>query len=187
MFDEQRLFREITTAIAMMENWMVWVNDLISFYKEFDDQRDQTSLVNNYCHVEDLTTTQGLEKLTRNTLRVSEQIVDVFADKDPLVVETLTKFMHGYVTWHLCDARYRMSEIYAQQSGEDEISKAFRGYYEEASKAGKVDPGVWAIREPKTGHLSKSGSWSLPWTFRPWHCLILLIPAALPLTMALAT
>ena len=121
---------------------MVWVNDLISFYKEFDDPRDQTSLVNNYCHVEDLTIEQGLEKLTRNTLRVSEQLIAVFADKDPQLVETLTRFMHGYITWHLSDKRYRINEIY-EQTLDDEVGMKFRSYYEAAHKVGAVDPAEW--------------------------------------------
>ena len=143
LFDERELFTEITTAICMMENWMVWVNDLISFYKEFDEPRDQTSLVKNYCHVEDLTLTQGLEKLTRNTLRVTEQIVAVFEGKDARLVDTLTRFMHGYVTWHLCDDRYRISEIYDQVDIDGNGDK-FRRYYEEASKVGRIDAKEWA-------------------------------------------
>ncbi|KAJ5584760.1 uncharacterized protein N7459_004560 [Penicillium hispanicum] len=145
MFDEKTLFKEITTAICMMENWMVWVNDLISFYKEFDDPRDQTSLINNYCHVEGLSVTAALEKLTRNTLRVNEQIVSVFKDKDPRLVDTLTRFMHGYVTWHLCDNRYRINEIYEQAGEGDELGRKFRSYYEEANRVGRVDPKEWAV------------------------------------------
>jgi trichodiene synthase len=124
MFDETKLFKEITTAICMMENWMVWVNDLISFYKEFDDPRDQTSLINNYAHVE---------------------IMTVFADKDPRLVNTLTRFMHGYVTWHLCDDRYRISEIYKQVDGGSEVDCKFRHYYEEANKVGRVEASEWAV------------------------------------------
>ncbi|KAJ6484019.1 Trichodiene synthase-domain-containing protein [Mycena sanguinolenta] len=141
-FDEKALFREITTAVAMMENWMVWVNDLISYYKEFDDPRDQTSFVNNYCHVSDLTLDEGLEKLIKNTLRVTEQIVKVFGEKDPSVRDTLTKFMHGYITWHLCDKRYRIAEIY-DSALDDETGRKFRHYFDEANKVGQVDPSEW--------------------------------------------
>lgn len=129
----------------MMENWMVWVNDLISFYKEFDDPRDQTSLVNDYCYVEGLTITEALEKLTSNTLRVSKQIIAVFEDKDPSLAETSLRFMHGYITWHLCDNRYRINEIY-EQTGADEVGRKLSCYYEEANKVGWVDPKDWAIR-----------------------------------------
>lgn len=32
-FDEKVLFTEITSVISQMENWIVFVNDLLSFYK----------------------------------------------------------------------------------------------------------------------------------------------------------
>jgi trichodiene synthase len=116
----------------------------MSFYKEFDDPHDQISLVNNYCHVEGLTLDQSLEKLTSNTLSVTEQIMSVFADKDPRLVDTLTRFMHGYITWHLCDKRYRISEIY-ERTQDDEAGRKFRHYFDEACKTGKVDPAEWTV------------------------------------------
>ncbi|KAJ2970533.1 hypothetical protein NQ176_g8143 [Zarea fungicola] len=94
-FDERNLFREITTAVARMENWM-------------------TSLVNNYVATHGLTLGQALEKLIQEVLLSSKQMMAVFADKDPQLRETISRFMHGYVTWHLCDDRYRLSEIYAR-------------------------------------------------------------------------
>lgn len=143
LFDEREIFTEITTAICMIENWMTWVNDLVSFYKEFDEPHDQTGLIKNYCHVEDLTLTQGLEKLTRNTLRLTEQIVAVFDDKDARLVDNLTRFMHGYLIWHLSDDRYRISEIY-EKVDTDGTGGKFRRYYEKASEVCRVDPNEWA-------------------------------------------
>lgn len=143
-FDEQALFVEITSVIAQMENWMVFVNDLMSFYKEFDDPRDQTSLVNNYVRVEGITLDQALDKLTRDTIRCSEQMVAVFKDKDAQVLETLKAFVQGYVTWHLCDARYRLKEIY-ERAGDSPAGAKFRSYHEEASKVGAVNPAEWAL------------------------------------------
>ena len=143
-FNEQALFTEITTAIAQMEPLMVFVNDLISFYKEFDDLRDQTSLVKNYCQVEGISLDQALEKLTRDTISCSEQMLNVFEGKDPKVVATLEAFIQGYVTWHLCDKRYRMNEIY-ERSGDNPLGVKFRNYYEEAKKVGNIDQGEWAV------------------------------------------
>lgn len=92
MFDEQNLFREITTAVDMMGKWIAWTNDLISFYKEFDDLHDETTLINNYCHVEQLTLREGLEKLGRNLVRLTEPIFAVFEDKDPRLLDAMTRF-----------------------------------------------------------------------------------------------
>lgn len=143
-FNEQALLTEITTAIAQMEPLMVFVNDLISFYKEFDDLRDQTSLVKNYCQVEGMSLVQALEKLSRDTISCSEQMLNVFQGKDPQVVATLEAFIQGYVTWHLCDKRYRMNEIY-ERSDNNPVGVKFRHYYEEAKKVGNIDQGEWAV------------------------------------------
>ncbi|RYP43706.1 hypothetical protein DL768_009762 [Monosporascus sp. mg162] len=144
-FDEQKHFLEITSAIAQMENWMVWVNDLMSFYKEFDDPRDQTSLVKNYVVSEGITLTQALEKLTKDTLQSSEQMMIVFSEKDSKIMETIECFMHGYITWHLCDNRYRLKEIYDGTKGIDsEDAAKFRKFYEQAVKVGAIEHTEWA-------------------------------------------
>lgn len=144
-FDEKKLFLEITSAIAQMENWMVWVNDLMSFYKEYDDPRDQTSLIKNYVVADRITLHQALEKLTQDTLQSSQQLVAVFSDKDPRMMDTIEPFMHGYVTWHLCDPRYRLSEIYqeAKTRNTDDAIR-FCKYYDQAAKVGTIDPSEWA-------------------------------------------
>lgn len=143
-FDEQKLFREITSAVAQMENWMVWVNDLLSFYKEFDEPRDQTSLVNNYAASFGISLEEALEKLIQETLLSSKQMMAVFVDKDPQLKETITLFMHGYVTWHLCDARYRMSEVYHKaKTMEGEDARTFTRFREQAAEVGAVDSAEW--------------------------------------------
>ncbi|KFA52461.1 hypothetical protein S40293_10287 [Stachybotrys chartarum IBT 40293] len=144
-FDEKEYFLEITSAIAQMENWMVWVNDLMSFYKEFDDPRDQTSLVKNYMVSKGLTLTQALEELTQDILKSSKQMIVVFSDKNSKIMETIECFMHGYITWHLCDDRYRLREIYQRtQNMNSEDAVKFRRLYEQAAKVGAIDHVEWA-------------------------------------------
>ncbi len=127
-----------------MENWMVWVNDLLSFYKEYDDPRDQTSLVKNYVTTYGITLGEALEKLIEDTLLSSKQMMAVFADKDPQLKETITRFMHGYVTWHLCDNRYRLKEIYLRAKTMDtEDARAFTRFREQAAKVGAVEASEW--------------------------------------------
>nr|2PS6_A Chain A, Trichodiene synthase [Fusarium sporotrichioides]2PS6_B Chain B, Trichodiene synthase [Fusarium sporotrichioides] len=144
-FNERSLFLEITSAIAQMENWMVWVDDLMTFYKEFDDERDQISLVKNYVVSDEISLHEALEKLTQDTLHSSKQMVAVFSDKDPQVMDTIECFMHGYVTWHLCDRRYRLSEIYEKVKEEKtEDAQKFCKFYEQAANVGAVSPSEWA-------------------------------------------
>lgn len=142
-FDEKALFTQITSVIAQMENWMVFVNDLMSFYKEFDDPRDQTSLVNNYVRCDRITLDQALDKLTRDTIVCSEQLVAVFKDKDPKVIDTLSSFCQGYVTWHLSDPRYRLKELY-ERAGNSPAGLKFREYQQASSAAAALDPKEWA-------------------------------------------
>ncbi|KAI9149657.1 Trichodiene synthase [Paramyrothecium foliicola] len=146
LFDEQKHFLEITSAVAQMENWMVWVNDLMSFYKEFDDPRDQTSLVKNYVVCDEISLTQALEKLTVDTLTSSEQMMKVFSDKDAKLMETIECFMHGYITWHLCDHRYRLKEVYeGTMHIETEDAIKFRKFYGQAAKVGAIEHEEWAF------------------------------------------
>lgn len=142
-FDEKALFTQITSVIAQMENWMVFVNDLMSFYKEFDDPRDQTSLVNNYVRCDHITLDQALDKLTRDTIVCSEQLIAVFKDKDPKIIDTLLSFCQGYVTWHLSDPRYRLKELY-ERAGNSPAGLKFREYQQASSAVAALDPREWA-------------------------------------------
>ena len=142
-FDEKELFTQITAVIAQMENWMVFVNDLMSFYKEFDEPRDQTSLVNNYVRCDRITLDQALDKLTRDTITCTEQLIAVFKDKDPKVIDTLSSFCQGYVTWHLSDPRYRLKELY-ERAGDSPAGLKFREYQQASSATAARDPREWA-------------------------------------------
>lgn len=74
---------------------MVFVNDLLSFFKEWDEPRDQASLVNNYANCDQSSLFEALEKLTSDCIRSSRQIVEVFSDKHESVKETLRLFCQG--------------------------------------------------------------------------------------------
>lgn len=51
-------------------------------------------------------------------------------------------FIQGYVTWHFCDARSRMCEVY-ERVGDSPHELKFRHYYEAAMKAGSIDIQDW--------------------------------------------
>nr|UWK20199.1 trichodiene synthase [Trichoderma psychrophilum] len=164
LVDEEKHFLEITTAIAQMENWMVWTNDLFSFYKEYFAERDQTSLVNNYAECEGITLDQALDKLCADIIRSSEEIMLVWKDKDPKMYEILTRFLQGYITWHLCDDRYRLVEVY-EAAGDDATAQKFKKYVESARRVGAIDPARYAVpsvnelAELELAKLSAGRSW----------------------------
>lgn len=140
--DEQNVFAEIASAMPMIENIMIFVNDILSFYKEFDAPQDQTGLLMNMCAVEGISTTEALDKLTQDTIRACQQLFTVFEGKDPRVEATVKAFTMGYITWHLCDARYRMKEIY-DCLGHGPVDEKFRLYYEHADQAAGADLAEW--------------------------------------------
>ena len=142
-YDENKLFNEITTVIAQIEPIATLVNDLFSFYKEYECPRDEISLITNYCHVEGKSFQDAFERLTADTVGCIEQLKSTFdRTKTPAVSDAMYAFAHGYMTWHMCDERYRMHEVY-DQCGNSPVERKFRQYYEAAVNAGKIDIQVW--------------------------------------------
>ena len=149
-FDEKKCFNDITTAIAMIEPMVAFVNDLISFYKEYDNERDQSSLVTNYCHVEGISLDQAFDRLTNDTIHSCERLLAVLSSENaPEVAGTIHAFVHGYVTWHFCDERFRMQEVYERSRGCKE-GERFRRYYEAATRVGSIDKAAWAVSPTRT-------------------------------------
>ncbi|CAI7669308.1 unnamed protein product [Penicillium crustosum] len=143
-FDENELFEEITAIITQIEKWIACVNDLLSVYEEFEEPRNQTSLVNNYAQCNEITLEEGLKTLTNDTIVSSEQLLGVFRDKDPGILHTLCIFCQGYVTWHLCDPRHRLQGLHSLTKGSAEAITKFYSYLQSAKEVGSVDPKEWA-------------------------------------------
>lgn len=140
--DEKALFTEIASAIPPIENIAMLVNDLLSFKKEFHIPQDQTSLIKNYCAVDGIGLDQALDRLTDEIIYNYEQLLSVFEGKDPGVEATVKAFAYGYITWHLCDSRYRMSEI-LDRCGREGVDERFRSYCEQARMVGRFDKLEW--------------------------------------------
>lgn len=143
-FDEEALFPQISTFVAEIEPPVAFVNDLMSFYKEFDNPRDQVNLVMNYCRVEGISVQQSFDRLTEDTIQSSQRILELLVDKDSRISETIRAFVHGYVTWHLCDERFRMQEVYERCDHSADGVK-FRKYYERAMEVGTIEFQEWAM------------------------------------------
>lgn len=161
-FDEKALSREITSAIAQIDPLECFMNDLLSFYKEFDTPRDQIGLIANRMHVEGVTIDQALDRLTGDLVQSCDRIDAVFENKDPDVFASLQAFIHGYATWHLCDKqRYRLHEVYERCRGDSPTEVKFRQYCEQAWQAGDVAVEEWAVCPP-AGIAAEQPTVSLP-------------------------
>ncbi|KAH9990462.1 Trichodiene synthase [Xylariaceae sp. FL0662B] len=158
-FDEQLLFTQIASIVAEIEQPVALVNDLISFYKEFGNPRDQVSLVQNFVHVEGISLEQAFERVADDAIRSCERLLSLSNGMDPKIKSTVDAFVHGYVTWHFCDRRFRMGEIYENSSGSTGASR-FRRYYEEAMEAGDVGFDAWAIPPPEAAPEKRASEFS---------------------------
>lgn len=149
-FDEEALFPQIATVIAEIEPPVAFVNDLMSFYKEYSNPRDQVNLVTSYCRVEGISQQQSFDRVVADTIRSSQRMIEVLDGKDPKIAETIRAFTHGYVTWHFCDERYRMREVYERCDDSPDGLK-FRQYYDKAMEVGSIDFREWAVWPPVDG------------------------------------
>lgn len=144
----QRQFEQIVSIIAEIEPYTVLVNDLISYFKEFDNSRDQVNLVRNWAYVEDMRIDDAFQRLADETIRSGERLLSMVKDLDPGFKETLQGFIHGYVTWHFCDQRFRMADVYLLASGLDSMEATrFCEYYEAIMRIGGLDINDWAKRK----------------------------------------
>ncbi|KAI7773148.1 Trichodiene synthase [Diaporthe eres] len=89
-FDDQALFKETSIVMAHIDGIVALPNDLFSFSKEFD--QDEPNLT--------------------HAIHARVRILELLEDKDAAVRQTIRGFIHGYVTWHFCELRYRMGEVY---------------------------------------------------------------------------
>ncbi|WAO96891.1 Trichodiene synthase [Fusarium falciforme] len=123
-FDEDALFPQITTAIAELEIPIAFINDLMSFYKEYGNPRDEVNLVSNWCTTEGLSISEYFERLTNETYRGSKR--------------------------HFCDKRFRFKESY-ERCGDNPEELKFRKYYEKAMAIRTIDFKEWTVWLPVNG------------------------------------
>lgn len=146
-FDDQALLKEISIVMAHIDGIVALPNDLFSFYKEFD--QDEHNLISNMCAVEGVTIEEALERLTDQTIHACVRILELLEGKDAAVRKTIHGFIHGYVTWHFCELRYRMSEVYEAAAAPELglAGKRFRKYQDKALSVGWVPLQDWSLPE----------------------------------------
>jgi trichodiene synthase len=150
----ESFFREDGAPNALSQ----WVHSLLSFYKEFDEPRDQANLVDNYAWSNKITPEGALERSQRcqvtypwqNVLSVCEILGSLSRNAarscSESTIVSVVKFSRApsYVTWHLCDPRYRLEELHSFGGESTEVSAKFHNYLQSAKEAGSVDPEAWA-------------------------------------------
>lgn len=143
---ERELMQHIAAAIPHLDHWEIFVNDVMSFYKEFDCVDDQAILVRNYVHCgPQASVEEGLDRVASDAISRSEILRRVFCDNkdmEPHVAATVEAFCQGYITWHLSDPRYRLREL-GKRGGDSAAARRFREYLDAGAQAA-VDAEHWA-------------------------------------------
>lgn len=156
---------QITSVIPHLEHWEIYVNDIMSFYKEFDCVDDQAILVRNYVRCgPEASIEEGLDRVATDAIARSEVLCRVFRDNretDPHVAATVEAFCQGYITWHLSEPRYRLREL-GERAGDSAAARKFREYLDAGAHAA-VDAEYWAypsvavMAETQLGNEAVSG------------------------------
>lgn len=137
---------QITSVMPHLEHWEIFVNDVMSFYKEFEDLDDQAILVRNYVRCgPEASVEEGLDRTASDAITRSEILCRVFRDNeqmDPHVAATVEAFCQGYITWHLSGPRYRLREL-GERAGDSAAARKFREYLDAGAQSA-VDAEHWA-------------------------------------------
>lgn len=143
---ERELMVQITSVMPHLEHWEMFVNDVMSFYKEFDCLDDQAILVRNYVRCgPEASMEEGLNRVANDVISRTEILRRVFCDNkdiEPHVTATVEAFCQGYITWHLTEPRYRLREL-GDPAGDSTTARRFREYLDAGAQAA-VDAEQWA-------------------------------------------
>ncbi|KAG6366080.1 hypothetical protein INS49_000256 [Diaporthe citri] len=143
---EQELMVHITSVMPHLDHWEIFVNDVMSFFKEFDCVDDQAILVRNYMRCgPEASIEEALDRVGGDAISRSEILCRVFRDNkdmEPHVAATVEAFCQGYITWHLTNPRYRLREL-GRRAGDSATARRFREYLDAGAQAG-IDAEYWA-------------------------------------------
>ena len=90
-----------------------------------------------------MTRQQAFERVTADAINSVERLRLVFEkNRHPLVADMMEGFVQGYITWHFCEKRYMLPQIYEKVAKRAEGIK-FRNYFDEIRGTGWVDPAEW--------------------------------------------
>ncbi|GLA26997.1 terpene cyclase [Aspergillus niger] len=107
---EDRDLQKYVSAIPSIMLFLGYVNDLLSFYKEELKEEDSPGFVQSYAKVHDSTALHALQQLRHETIKEVRKIRRMLSN-DVLMAERINQFIYGYIFYHLCTGRYRLTEL----------------------------------------------------------------------------
>ncbi|KAG9569508.1 terpenoid synthase, partial [Aureobasidium melanogenum] len=148
MFNETDKITSIASVISEIEQWELYVNDLLSFYKEHSgtDKQEQANFVSNYAHCAGVTVQESLSRILDRITSSDNALVGLLPNVDPRMKRVVDDFMCGYAAFHFTDARYRMSEFVDRTENLGlEGAQELRKFYDIAKAGSDKGPTRWAF------------------------------------------
>jgi hypothetical protein len=106
-FPEENLLQTYLPAVPHLVQYFNLVNDLLSFYKE---AHEHANFINNNARAQNITLFQSLESIRKTTADHFHTIRAILSQNRE-VQEKIESFMYGYVVYHMCSRRYKLSEL----------------------------------------------------------------------------
>lgn len=96
--------------IACMLDIIDNVNDILSFFKESVVGTEINTNIMNRARTSSCSPQDVLERVCEETVETIYAVSDGVGGKD-VVAKLWKDFINGYITWHICENRYRLKEI----------------------------------------------------------------------------
>ncbi|GKZ85327.1 terpene cyclase [Aspergillus niger] len=107
---EDRDLQKYVSAIPSIMLFLGYVNDLLSFYKEELKEEDSPGFVQSYAKVHNSTALHALQQLRHETIKEVRKIRSMLSN-DVQMAERINQFIYGYIFYHLCTGRYKLTEL----------------------------------------------------------------------------
>ncbi|KAF8632727.1 hypothetical protein AX15_001723 [Amanita polypyramis BW_CC] len=98
-------------AIPALMNYLDYVNDVLSFYKEETGQ-ESVNLVSNIARCNGQTKLQVLKQLADESAEAHRETLAVLS-QHPDALEAYRRFSAGYVHFHIASARYMLADLWS--------------------------------------------------------------------------
>ena len=109
-FPEEKFLHVYLPCIPDLVDYINWVNDITSFYKESIMGDERLNYVCNYAHSRNIGYKEALESITKDVCERVQRIRYVLRDSLGLL-EVVEDFFKAYTEFHLEQPRYRLHEV----------------------------------------------------------------------------
>lgn len=90
------------------------INDILSFYKELDDEDDGINYIASCAKVRQITPFEAFVELMNQVINIRKNVMAMVEKSGSAEVKkAVTQYFQGYISWHLAwHKRYRLTEIF---------------------------------------------------------------------------